>query len=43
MITDEQINDLKPFILAFIKLQKSDDLRNRDILAFAEIILEILD
>jgi hypothetical protein len=43
MITEQQINDLKPFILAFIKLQKSGDLRNRDILAFAEIILEILD
>jgi hypothetical protein len=43
MITDEQINDLKPFILAFVKLQKSGDLRNRDIVAFAEIILEILD
>jgi hypothetical protein len=43
MITDEQINDLKPFILAFIKLQKSGDLRNREIVAFAEIILEILD
>jgi hypothetical protein len=43
MITDEQINDLKPFILAFIKLQKSCDLRNNDIVAFAEIILEILD
>jgi hypothetical protein len=43
MITDEQINDLKPFILAFIKLQKSGDLRNREIVAFVEIILEILD
>jgi hypothetical protein len=43
MITDEQINDLKPFILAFIKLQKSGDLRNREIVAFAEIILEILN
>ncbi len=43
MITDEQINDLKPFILAFIKLQQSGDLRNRDVVAFAEIILEILD
>lgn len=43
MITDQQINNLKPFIMAFIKLQKSGDLRNRDILTFAEIVLEILD
>lgn len=43
MITDQQINDLKPFIITFIKLQKSGDLRNRDVVTFAEIILEILD
>jgi hypothetical protein len=43
MITDQQINDLKPFIMAFLKLQKSGDLRNRDVVTFAEIILEILD
>ena len=42
MITDEQINDLKPFILAFIKLQKSGDLRSKDVITFAEIVLEFL-
>ena len=43
MITEQQLNDLKPFIMAFIKLQKSCDLRNRDVITFAEIILEILN
>ena len=42
MITDQQLNYLKPFILAFIKLQKSGDLRKKDVITFAEIVVEIL-
>jgi hypothetical protein len=42
MITEQQLNDLKPFIMAFIKLKKLGDLRNRDVITFAEIVLEIL-